>query len=47
MTLEDKEGGMKHIFILVVLFVMITVLGCEKKTVIDTPAGKISVTQPR
>lgn len=38
---------MKNILVLGLFLFMVAILGCEKKTVIETPAGKISVTQPR
>jgi len=38
---------MKKLCVLALLVLVVAVLGCEKKTTITTPAGKISVTESR
>ncbi|MCM8779675.1 MAG: YgdI/YgdR family lipoprotein [Candidatus Omnitrophica bacterium] len=36
---------MKKLFIVGILLAMVAVAGCEKKTTIETPAGKMTITQ--
>ena len=45
LCLLHKEGTMKKIAIFAVLLAVVCAIGCEKKSTIETPAGKITVTQ--